>query len=83
MSNNTNNRAQAILRAGKFPSARPQELRPGVRYAESDFPGAGKFELLSPADDPGTLRNYGDAASSSRYPGDGLKAKVPMKRGRK
>ena len=29
---------------------RPKQVRPGVRYAQRDFPGNGRFSVPSPAD---------------------------------
>jgi hypothetical protein len=47
--------------ASGFPFDRVAQIRPGVRYAQRDFPGNGRFSVPSPADASargGEIQNY-------------------------
>ena len=59
--NPSNRNPPAAVLASGFPFDRAHQIRPGVRYAQRDFPGNGRFSVPSPADKAalgGKIDNY-------------------------
>ena len=67
------------VRASGYPLDRPDQIRPGVRFAEKDFPWSGKNSV--PAKGDKTAR-HGEIEDSTDY-GGVVKGRTFMKGGKK
>ncbi len=69
-SNPTNRMLPLMLDNEGYPFDKVVQIRKGVRYAQRDFPGNGRFAVPAPSDGParaGQINNY-DSMGTVRAP---------------
>lgn len=78
-SNKSQSQTPAVRANNGYPFDRADQIRPGVRYAEADFPWAGKHSVPAPGD---KTARHGEIEDSTDY-GGVVKGRDFMKGGKK